>query len=53
MVSHNLDIINIFMNQMKFCSFVEQFGQNKNNQIGLSDECKKGIEDLYYSYYMG
>ena len=53
MVSQNLDIINIFMNQMKFDSFMEQFGHNKNNQIALSDECKKGIEDLYYSYYMG
>ena len=50
LVSQNLDIINIFVNQMKIDNYLEQF---KDNQIIiLSDECKKGIEEFYYSYYL-
>ena len=50
LVSQNLDIINIFINQMKIDNYLEQF---KDNQIIiLSDECKKGIEKFYYSYYL-
>ena len=52
MVSQNLDILNIFMNQIKMDNYMEQFN-NYTNQIRFSEKCKKLIEDLYYSHYLG
>ena len=52
MVSQNLDILNIFMNQIKMDNYMEHFN-NYTNQIRFSEKCKKLIEDLYYCHYLG
>ena len=45
MISHNLDVLKIFINQMKVNNYMEQLKEKQT--IRMSDECKKKLEDYY------
>ena len=45
MISHNLDILKIFINQMRVDNYMEQFKDKQT--IRMSDECKRRIVDYY------
>lgn len=47
MISQNLDVLKIFINQMKVNNYMEQ--SKDRHTIRMSDECKRKIVD-YYSY---